>query len=197
MRVPFLGLVFGLGILAAGQSFAQDEALYDAPPPPDAVFVRFLGMETAAPVTWHGVDVPLEILKTQDYLVFHGPQVAMDPGQFATVIGAAGGASVDLIEGERKAEKVRISVVNLSGRSVDLKAVGKKVVPIVADVAAGGMGERLVNPISVVLQTFDKGKPLGEEYKIDLRRGEDPTILVDGDGAVSLIYSVVHKGIVE
>ncbi|MDD9715258.1 alginate O-acetyltransferase AlgF [Dinoroseobacter sp. PD6] len=167
-------------LAAAGSVWAGDNTLYDAPPPDDAAFLRWIE-PAAAPVVLGVPDLG------QEGDAFHPVSAARTDGARAGVFyTAAMGANgeVVLIEEPARADrtKVLLTLVNLSEDTVRLVLPDQEVA-VVGDTSINSAAARAVNPVAVTLEveTAD-GRSLGA-FEVSLRRGQNLTFVARPDGA--------------
>lgn len=185
-------LQIALLLIQISTSVAADEVLlYDAPPPADAAFVRFLG-RSEEKATWKGLTFESGDKSLSDYFVVHAPKVDAQAGAFLIVL-----PDESVIEEPKKdVAKVTLGLVNLSGKPVSLRTADGKV-EIIAQVEFDHAGWRAVNPVAVKAQIFVNDKPVGDPIEFKLRRNEHHTLVLGKDGSVQDIVSGVVSGVVE
>ena len=194
-RVPTLRVVvrvlslFALAYLSAPAS-ADETALYDAALPADAAFVRFLGFPADGALDYLGTAIPGAVRETGDYMVFRSEETnALHAGQILTVIPGDGTEAKSLNEPARDRAKVLLGLVNLSAVAGITLRTQSGDIAIIDSVAPLDVGHRAVNPLKVTVQVHDGATPLGQPFDLTLRRDEHPTLIVNPDLSVRLLYS--------
>lgn len=186
----FATLIIG----GAAPTLAQN-TLYDAPPPEDAAFVRFIGLSEAE-ITWNGLVFPTGE-SGADYHVVHSDRVSATAGDFLTVISdTTTGELKPILEDPYGDTQITLSLINLTSSLASLKLADGSL-SVVENVASGDIGSRQVNPLSVSFAVFVDGETYGPEFPVVLRRGEHPTFVAYPDGVVESIISNVLPGIIE
>ncbi|SHG95856.1 alginate O-acetyltransferase AlgF [Cognatishimia maritima] len=179
-------------VAAATTAFSDDvdDGLYDAPPPEDAGFVRFVGYETLDAPDLFGLSIPDDLLASQDYLVVSAANhEGLEAGQYVTIIPGRDTAPIIHVEPARNREKVLATLINLSpAEAISLKTADGKIA-VVAPIAPFEIAHREVNPIAVELAIFDGDAMLGEPSKVIFKRNQHVTYLVGNDGSVSRFTS--------
>lgn len=180
-----------------GMALADDEgvdALYDAALPDDAAFVRFLSFGQNESPDVFGIEVLPAAMQSQDYIVVRADQYdGLDAGQFLTVIPARNRSALIYEDAKRERRKVLVSLVNLNESDNISLQTSKGEVFLVQPLEALQVGHRLVNPVSVSLAVFDGVTVLGTPFDVQLRRGQDLTIIVKPDGSIERINSKLWK----
>lgn len=181
-------------LLLASPSFsATDEAaLYDAPLPADAIFLRWL--DTGAGSVPAPDELTLSHQPEQGQEAYHPLSAShlqgAKPGRYYTIVRGADGAGRVIAEPERgQKSKVHITLLNASPQPVRLvlAGAGHEVIQQTDAFASGG---RLVNPVAAKLAVLgDDGQPLGE-VAVRLRRGQNVTVLVT-ENDVRLIENAI------
>mgnify|MGYP001949736737 CR=1 FL=1 len=181
--------VAALTLLWALPTFANEDALYDAPLPGDAAFVRFVG---TAPGMVFGTDMPADL--GEDYAVMSADTAdGLEAGQYVSVL--ADGTVV--LEAPRDgAAKVLIQLLNLGDVDVALKLADGSVEAI-APVAPNTVGSRAVNPVKVPVAVFAGDMALGDPIELVLQRGQHPTIVLDAGGARVLMSQIIRTDLAE
>ena len=165
-------------------ALANEDALYDAPLPDDAAFVRFVG---TAPGTAFGTDLPADL--GENYAVLHADTAeGLEPGQYVSVL--ADGTV--LPEAPRDAAaKVLIQLINLGEAPAALKLADASV-EVIGAVGPNAIGSRAVNPVKVPVAVFSGDAALGDPLELILQRGQHPTLVVQ-DGQVRLLMSEITR----
>ncbi len=186
IRAALFPLALGLLCLPA---FANEDALYDAPLPDDAGFVRFVG---TAPGMAFGIDLPADL--GENYAVLHASDAeGLEPGQYVSVL--ADGTIV-LEEARDAASKVLIQLLNLGDTSVALKLADGSV-EVIAPVGPNEIGARAVNPVKVPVAVYAGADVLGEPIELVLQRGQHPTIVVEQGAARVLMSDITRTDLAE
>lgn len=182
MPVRSLSQFFALGTLlaSAGALQAADNTLYDAPPPEDAAFLRWIEPGLAPEI--YGIAA-----LGAEGDVFHPVSAAATEGAQAgvyyTAARDADGALVVIAEPPRPdRSKVQLTLVNLAGAPVRLEVAGQDMV-VVGETATGTAAARAVNPVAVALTVVTAdGAALGQ-FEVSLRRGQNLTFVARPEGA--------------
>ena len=185
-----------IGILAlmpfCGAS-ANDEgvdALYDAPLPEDAAFIRFIGFEPNETPEVFGFTIPENARGTTDYIVVRADQYdGLQPSSFLTVLPAKDRSTLIFEDTERERVKVLVSLINLTASDQVSLQTSKGEVTLVEALGPREVGYRLVNPISVGLAVFDDDEIIDQSFDVQLRRDDDLTVVVNPDGSVEQLNS--------
>ena len=174
---------------AFAPAFADEDALYDAPLPDDAAFVRFVG---TAPGMAFGTQLPADL--GEDYAVLHADTAeGLEAGQYVSVL--ADGTVV--LEAPRDgAAKVLIQLLNLGDAPVALKLADGSV-EVIAPVAPNTVGSRAVNPVKVPVAVFAGDTVIGAPIELVLQRGQHPTIVLDDAGARVLMSQIIRTDLAE
>lgn len=181
--------VAALTLLWALPTFANEDALYDAPLPGDAAFVRFVG---TAPGMVFGTDMPADL--GEDYAVLHADTAeGLEAGQYVSVL-ADGTMLVETPRGA--AAKVLIQLLNLGDAPGALKLADGSV-EVIAPVAPNAIGARAVNPVKVPVAVYAGDTALGAPIELVLQRGQHPTIVLDADGARVLMSQIIRTDLAE
>lgn len=182
MPVRSLSQFFALGTLlaSAGALQAADNTLYDAPPPEDAAFLRWIEPGLAPEI--YGIAA-----LGAEGDVFHPVSAAATEGAQAgvyyTAARDADGALVVIAEPPRPdRSKVQLTLVNLAGAPVRLEVAGQDMI-VVEETATGTAAARAVNPVAVALTVVTTdGAALGQ-FEVSLRRGQNLTFVARAEGA--------------
>jgi hypothetical protein len=182
-----LPLAFAGTALLSGFASAEaaDNALYGAPLPDDAAFVRWL-------------DAP-EGSNRMAFGAAFGPAAQDDTAYAAVsaahVSGAVAGGYYSIINGQTVVEpartdatKVHLILLNADDSPARIM-VADKDMQVIGDTAPGAAASRAVNPISVALAIVDatSGAELGR-FDVALRRNQNITFLVH-NGQVDMIQN--------
>lgn len=191
MRILFFSLLL---LFAPAFVIAQDNALYDEPPPPDAAFVRIIGSPQVSHGELYGTQIARYLAVSPDYLIIRTRDRSdLSAGQFITVIPTADQTLADFSEPVVDPRKVLVQLVNLTSTGPISLSTADGSLSVISDVAAFSTGYREVNPISVALSVFDETDTKLAEFDIALRRKERPTFVVFED-RVELIHGKVAVG---
>lgn len=182
MPVPCFSSFAAISVLliSATQTIAADNTLYDAPPPDDAAYLRWI----------ESGDAP-EILGVRglgpDGAVFHPVSAAAtdgaEAGRFYTAARDASGAVQVLAEPERQdRSKVHLTLLNMGEAPAQLVVDGQDLM-VIGATPVNAAASRAVNPVNVTLQLItDNGTVLGH-FDLALRRGQDLTFVARADKA--------------
>ncbi|MBR3369690.1 MAG: alginate O-acetyltransferase AlgF [Rhodobacteraceae bacterium] len=165
---------------------AQEEALYDAPVPDDAAFVRFIGVD--APTTVFGIDVSGDGLSSPAYRVVRATGLdGAEAGASYTVLGGQPDGTTLFQEPARDPARVMLALVNLTNADITLKTADGSI-DIIGATGPRQMGFREINPVQVPVAVHAGDAQLGDVIPLSLRRGQNPALVVTVDG-VELIQS--------
>lgn len=178
-------------MLSTSISKAEEVLLYDAPPPADAAFVRFLGFNGTS-TTWNKIKFDSGNNLLSDYFVVHAGAISAMPGEIISVLPGP----IAIVEPFKNPAKVTMGLVNLSNSAVELRAK-EGTISVIDPVAPTMAGWREVNPVSVSVQVYAGDNQVGESMSLMLRRNEHHTILIGPDQSVTDIVSVVVPGVIE
>lgn len=166
--------------LTANVVLAADNQLYDAPPPDDAAFLRWIEADVAPEVlgvSTLGADDdafrPVSATETTGATI----------GAFYTAARAANG-DVVVIEEPARADraKVLITLINLTDAPVRL-VLQDKGIDVIAATDVNAAGARAVNPVSVTLTVISGTDTVLGTFDAQLRRGQNVTFVARPDGA--------------
>lgn len=180
--------------LAAPSAQAQD-ALYPDPPPPDAVFVRWLGTpaEGEAVRRFMGVEIPAGTVEEAAYAAVSASLLdGANPGSFYTVLSSPEQPPRIVAEPPRPdRSKVHLLLMSCEAGPVQLEVPEGGPV-VIAPVAPYTAGSRAVNPVAAPLAVRNSasGALLGS-FDLQLSRGRNLTFLACG-GAVELVEHRFH-----
>ncbi|KNG93093.1 alginate O-acetyltransferase AlgF [Pseudaestuariivita atlantica] len=190
-RSQTLTILSGIALMAvttfpAAPVFADDAALYDAPAPEDAVFVRVLEEFDAPASDAAFMGAPLQLGEDQ-----RDVYVAISAGALE---GAVAGSYYSLADAgqvieepqRETAAKVHLILVNAGDAPVRLIVPGRGM-EVVAAQAPGASASRAVNPVSATLavERVTDNAILGT-FDVNLARGQNVTF-VAGDDAARLV----------
>lgn len=183
--------------LAALPAAAQ-EALYDAPPPPDAVFVRWLGGgHSGGSHSFQGAGLPDGTVKPGAYAAISAALLdGAQAGDFFTVLSPSGGSPVVVAEPPRPDRaKVHLLLISCEADPVVLEVPGRDLT-VIAATPAFTAASRAVNPVATPLAVRNTvtGDVLGR-FDVQLSRGRNLTFLACG-GTAALVEHRFH-GIVD
>ncbi|WP_424969280.1 alginate O-acetyltransferase AlgF [Dinoroseobacter sp. S76] len=173
-------IALGICLAGAGALQAADNTLYDAPPPEDAAFLRWIEPGLAPEI--YGIAA-----LGAEGDVFHPVSAAATEGAQAGVYyTAARDAEGTLVVIEEPARpdrtKVQLTLVNLAEAPVRLEVAGQDMV-VVGETATGTAAARAVNPVAVALTVVTAdGAALGQ-FEVRLRRGQNLTFVARAEGA--------------
>ncbi|MGJ8585347.1 MAG: alginate O-acetyltransferase AlgF [Marinosulfonomonas sp.] len=196
MRIRTLVYQTAFTVFVSTPLFAQNEVLYEAPPPDDAAFVRFVGFDGVESTAWNGLNFRAGELGLDDYFVIHSEAAGLTEGDFITVIPGPDGNPISLIEPAKSVEKVVVALINLSSTALDLKTADGAIA-IITGVEPLGAGFREVNPTSIAVQAFEGVNAVGEPVARVLRRGKHISFIAAADGTLTDLVSEIHPGVVE
>ncbi|TCL08828.1 alginate O-acetyltransferase AlgF [Shimia isoporae] len=157
-----------------------DNELYDAPPPDDAAFIR-----------WIDTDPAPEVLGVRslglDGDAFHPVSVALTDGAsvgafYTAAVNALGHLVV--VEEPPRADKskVLVTLLNLTNNPVRLVLTDQKV-DVIGATAANAAGGRSVNPVSAKLSVLSVSDAVLGVFDVQLRRGQNITFVARPEGA--------------
>lgn len=185
-----------LSLLISGNIAHSQDGLYAAPPPSDAVFVRFIGFSDTS-LDWRGLQFNADETSTlEDYFVVHADTAGFEEGSMITVIPDQLGEFVEIVEPVGSAGKISLGFVNLGGIAASLKTSDGKVA-IVESVESFEVGFRQVNPISISVAVFAGSEEIGGVLDLILRRGQSATVVLSAHGELDLVESEFVPGVVE
>ncbi|MBO9475746.1 alginate O-acetyltransferase AlgF [Shimia sp. R10_1] len=167
-------------IFAASAALAADNELYDAPPPDDAAFIRWIEPDHAPEVL--GVR---SLGAAGD--VFHPVSAAKTDGAQAgvyyTVARDALGQVVVIEEPKRvDRSKVLLTLVNLSESPVRL-IVPDQHVEVVGSTPPNTAGGRAVNPVTASVAVWSERSGVLGRFELQLRRGQNVTLVARPESA--------------
>lgn len=166
----------------------DDVALYDAPLPDDAAFVRFINVTQDATV--FDALVTADQMNAPDFIVLRADTVeGMEAGAFYTVLPDATESTRIVTEPARDPARVMVALINLSDTDLTLRTADGSI-EIVAPVKPQDAGYRSMNPVQVPVAVFAGNEIRGEVLDLNMRRGQHPAVVVTNT-TVSLINSDV------
>lgn len=164
---------------------AADQALYDSPPPADAVFVRWLepqGQSTGTEIWGHPIsdDIGTGYAAISARLLRQG-----EPGGYYSVIAQKDGVAQVISEPARSdRSKVHLFLVSCGGDAVELVVPGPAgsdtVTSVIGPLTSQGAAARAVNPVATPLAVVQRGGESGEQseiarFEVVLTRGQNLT----------------------
>lgn len=170
-------------LLTAVSAAANDEALYDAAVPEDAVFVRFVTDQPAKELAAFGRTFQTES-SPASYSVISSALLSEAPAsQFSTVIVTAEGEDIIISEPDRtSASKVHLLLLNATENAVSLVANGGAL-EVISNTPFRSSNMRAVNPIKAELSVLQMpSQTVLGTFDVSLRRGEDLSFIVTDDG---------------
>jgi hypothetical protein len=195
-----------IGLLFAAQANAAEGGLYDAPPPPDAAFVRVLnadatnGAELTLADTVYSVGPaslsPYEYVLKGSYDAAAGATtlaVTLAPQKYYTIVVGAG-VEPKLLEDAPLANPTRAGLYfyNATGKPLQLDAkVQGKQAAIFKDVQPGETAYREVSPLEVAFIVMDGGAAAFELPAMAMIRKQGTSVVALSAGAnVTAIQSL-------
>jgi alginate O-acetyltransferase complex protein AlgF len=196
--------------LAAAPVFAGEGGLYDAPPPPDAAFVRVLNAGTGGDLEVTVADTsfsvgagalsPYEFVTKGSYEAAWASTklpVSVEAQKFYTIIVPSDGTEPKLVEDAALANPARAGLYfyNATTKPLQLDAkVNGKQAAIFEDVAPGETAFREVNPFEVAFIVVDGDAPAFELPATAMVRQQGTSVVAmpaaDGVTAIQAINSV-------
>lgn len=181
-----------LALATAQKVIAQDEALYDAPLPDDAAFVRFIGFDEGSSVDLFGMSFPEARVARQEYNVLRANALdALEPGDILTVIPAHDGDALILSEPARTERKVLIRLLNLSADNTVGLWTADGQIEIISATEQNAMGAREVNAIQVEVAVLGREGKIGETISLALRSDRHVTFVVSSEGEVVALEDLI------
>lgn len=162
---------------------SDDEQLYGPPLPDDAAFVRTLGGDASSLADVFGTTLTADGNYT---VILADTTDGIERGQYVTVL-----PNVTIVhEPQIDKAKVQIALVNAGYPAlVSLKTADGKVE--ITTAPTGGAGFREVNPLVLSVAIFEGESMVGDPFEMQLRRDENPTVLVALDGSSTVQTSRV------
>lgn len=166
--------IYALTHIGFGSALAADNELYDAPPPADAAFVRWVGLGNQHPV--FGV-APVEHIMDAYRPVSASATNGAQPGGFYTVAKSSDGQIMVIKEPDRRDKsKVQLLLLNLGEAPAQLVVTDQDMV-VIGDTVTGRAGSQMVNPVAASLTVrANDGRELGT-FDVSLRRGQNLTFV--------------------
>ena len=181
----FTTLMLGatLGALTSTAHADTEDALYGAPVPADAVFIRLIG-EMDAPLFILGRGFTAEELPEAVYSAISASLLdGAQAGAHYTVLTGPVGAQLIEEPGRDDPAKVHLFLLNADVADARMQVADGGPV-VIEDTAQGAIASRAVNPLSVTLEVETANDT--EAFDVVLRQGVNVTFLV-ADGDVTLI----------
>ncbi len=167
-------------LIAASNAWAADNELYDAPPPEDAAFIRWIGDAQSS----SAFGVPAQDVVDATFHPVSAEQTdGARAGAFYTVAIDAAGQPITIEEPDREdRSKVYLILLNLASAPASLIVSGTDMT-VVDFSDAGTADARPVNPVSADLEVVSAdGTSLGV-FSVALRRGQNLTFVARDVGA--------------
>jgi len=170
-----LALLFG-----ANAAWTADNTLYDAPPPDDAVFIRWLDGGTAPAVL--GVS---SLGETDD--AFRPASAALTSGAlegafYSAAIDATGHVVIIQEPARDNKAQVLLTLLNLSNQPVRL-SLAEHDVDVIGSTAINTAEGRSVNPVAARLLVLSAENSVLGTFDVQLRRGQNLTFVARPEGA--------------
>jgi hypothetical protein len=171
---------FAILMASSGAGLTADNELYDAPPPDDAAFLRWIESGKAPEI------FGISALGAEGD-VFHPVSAAntegAEVGAYYTAALSAKGDLVIIEEPERAdRSKVQLTLLNLTGEAVRLVLLEQNADVVVAT-APNQAGARAVNPVAAILSVVTAEDEVLGTFDVRLRRGQNVTFVARPDGA--------------
>ncbi len=162
-------------LLAATQTATADnDALYGAAIPEDAVFVRWLAPADRPEA--FGLALKAEMTAQTDYIPISAAALTgAEAGRFYSRMGAVTIAEPDRAD----ATKVHLILLNIDGAPARLVVAGNGA-EVVGSTVPGEARARGVNPVEARLSVVTEGGTLAT-FDLSLRRGQNLSFVVEGD----------------
>ncbi|SMP11866.1 alginate O-acetyltransferase AlgF [Shimia sagamensis] len=172
-------LIFAVSI-PPSSVWAADNELYDAPPPEDAVFVRWIEEETAPRVL--GIRMPEE---PGD--VFYPVSAALTDGGlvgsfYTAAVDAKGNVHVIREPDRGDRSKVLLTLLNLTDEHARL-VLSDQNIDVIGTTDINSAGSRTVNPVAATLSVVTSSGAVLGRFDVQLRRGQTITFVARPDGA--------------
>ena len=169
-------------------AMSEEDGLYDAPPPDDAAYIRFIGFNDTSEVSAFGFVFDDDRLTSGHYNILHADTVeGLDAGDIFTVVPGLQGAPVFNQEPERSRRKILLRLVNLGYADDVALKTADGAVEIIGPTGSDSLGVREVNPVRIELNVFVADDAIAAPIVLTLRPGEHLTIVVESDGGVTLL----------
>lgn len=165
--------------LTTGALFAGDNGLYEAPPPDDAAFLRWIDAGAAPDVFGvTGFDADNDAFRPVSATATDGAKA----GAFYSAARAANGEVV-VIEEPARADrsKVLLTLLNLTDDPIRLVLLDQNV-EVIAHTGVNAAGGRAVNPVSVSLSVLADDDTVLGTFDAELRRGQNVTFVARPNG---------------
>lgn len=182
-------LALAAAVIAFDPSAALAQALYAAPPSETSAFVRFVGVAEGDTLAWRDQEVVLEGYSEGAYIALESADIGEEPGDHITVAVADGTVTAEFEEVAREQRKVPVQLLNLADVPVTLKTADGKIA-ILEDVAPAALSARMINPLSFAVAVEAEGAAL-VTMDLDVKRGDNPLVVVRADRSVSMINSQI------
>ncbi|MFY0661531.1 MAG: alginate O-acetyltransferase AlgF [Shimia sp.] len=179
-RSKFSAIVIFAVSLLPGPIWAADNELYDAPPPEDAVFVRWIEEETAPGIL--GIQIPEE----PGYVYFSVSAALTDGGHvgsfYTAAVDATGNVHIIREPDRGDRSKVLLTLLNLSDSHARL-VLAEQNIDVIGNTDVNSAGGRTVNPVAAKLSVITSSGAVLGSFDIQLRRGQNLTFVARPDGA--------------
>jgi hypothetical protein len=203
LRSPLAGIIAGLVCLMPFSAGAADDAIYDAPPPPDAAFVRVLNARPAEPeaitigsaaysVPARGIS-PYNYVTRGDYSVGDGLDLTLEAQKFYTVVVQADGTTTVLVDDPLMSpSKAGLYFYNITAAPATLMAtVNGKQAAVFEDVPPGEVKFREVKAFEVSFQINSGGQQVADLSAVTLQNQQGFSVIaLAADGAITGINTV-------
>lgn len=186
-RREFLSLTAALPILAATAPGVAAGALYASPPSATSAFVRFVGVQGTATVTWQGHEFALSDYAEGRYIAIESAEIGVAAADYLTIVVTDGLAQFHFIEEPRVKGKVALQFLNLTAEPAGL-ATPDGSIAIFEDVAANDLAARLINPVKVPVQA-SAGAQASAPLELALSRDSQPLLVLRPDYSLQLLDS--------
>lgn len=189
--MKFLSIPLAIGVAVAilpSISLADDEGLYGAALPDDAVFIRWLDDDAAQETPVFGYTFTADQIDGNAYVAISNAALnGAEAGDYYSVLSGADGDLVVIQEPQRNTKsKVHVMLLNASDDPVQLNLAGTDKT-VISATDNGQVNTRAVNPVSAKLAVITADTAaLMAEVDVTLRRGQNITIAVL-DNQVQLI----------
>ena len=189
MKNKLINLAVGLFAVALPfGAFANDEALYGAPLPSDAVFLRWIGDVSETSIEVLSYEFSLSDIAGGAYIaISNAALTGAKSGAHYSVISGGDGTLMLIEEPERaNKSKVHLTLLNASPKSMRLMLAGTDT-EVIGATFSGSADSHAVNPVSATLAVVgEDSTAIGEPLDVTLRRGQNLTFDVIG-GVVRVI----------
>jgi len=162
---------------------ANDEALYGAAVPEDAVFVRFLADHPAKDLTAFGWTFETDLEQVAYSVVSASLLPEAPASRFSTVVVTTEGEGIVIPEPDRtSASKVHLLLLNATVNAVSLVADGGAI-EVIRPTRFGAANIRAVNPIKAEFSVVQvPSQTVLGTFDVSMSRGEDLSFIVTNDG---------------